>query len=523
MSQFRYILGQTSTIKINRTYIPTPYNIDPGNDILAYDNALGKYVGIKGDTYDPTVPGFTDRYDTNNDIIIGITDGIIHAVASSDAGSEYGNTAACHLFYKLTLPTDVLNGTKSFDMSTGGVTRTFTGSVDTIVAKMKDSSTEAAGGFGADSSNTYSNIFFVEKLDESTIGIGRGSSKSYHNEISITYDETSISIGGGSVNGLLLEDLSKKAINIGTVKSGDDYDDTLNPYQPTVHKDFRASSCTASGYTSPAIPSTLGPITSCYCNTKQNYSYRSGVNYKGFKECAYSSGVDTFYSDGVNDSPNNSSETIMKYSRFVSDVNPSGSDDGKKMYAYYHELYTSQDPDIVAKRKDYEAMYGARMTSEYDAYIMSHMIDVNYTGGVTERFRNKGKYLTDIKGIIMVPDYNGKYVPAYPPEYKALQYGKDDVSSHFKKGSYYLPEPYDIGLFMRDDIMAKVNARTLSLYNNYQIPRTALDINKYLGTCAEYGNPYTWCFHFGIYSFSINIRNIGGAFHARPCFACSNS
>lgn len=521
MSQFRYILGQTSTNGINITYIPTPNNIDPGNDILAYDNALGKYVGIKGDTYDPTVPSFTDRYDTNNDIIIGITDGIIHAVASSDAGSEYGNTATCHLFYKLTLPTDVLNGAKSFDMNTGNVTRTFTGSVDTIVAKMKDASTEAAGGFDATDFNSYNEIFFVEKLNESTIGIGRGATA--YNDISITYDETSIGIGGGSVNGLLLEDLSKKAINIDTVKSGDDYDDTLTPYQPTVHKDFRANSCTTSGYTSPAIPSTLGPIGSCYCNTKQNYSYRSGVNYKGFKEYAYSNGFDAFYSDGVNDSSNNSAGFVMNYSRFVSDVNPSGSDNGKKMYAYYHELYTSQDPDIVAKRKDYEAIYGARMTSEYDAYIMSHIIDVNYTGGVTERFRNKGKYLTDIKGIIMVPDYNGKYVPAYPPEYTALQYGKDDVSSHFKKGSYYLPEPYDIGLFMRDDIMTKVNARTLSLYNNYQIPRIALANTNYLGTCAELAIYITWCY-IGLYGYlGHQARRYSSIFHARPCFACSNS
>ena len=60
--------------------------------------------------------------------------------------------------------------------------------------------------------NVYSNEFVVEKLDESTIGIGRGSRD--YNGISITYDETSIGIGGGLVNGLLLEDLSKKAINI---------------------------------------------------------------------------------------------------------------------------------------------------------------------------------------------------------------------------------------------------------------------------------------------------------------------
>lgn len=520
MSQFRYILGQTSINRINMIYIPTPYNIDPGNDILAYDNALGKYVGIKGDTYDPTVLGFTDRYDTNNDIIIGITDGIIHAVASSNAYSEYKSIAACPLFYKLTLPTDVLNGTKSFDMSTGGVTRTFTGSADIIVAKMKDASTEADGGFNATSFNTYADTFFVEKLDESTIGIGRGNSS--YNGISITYDETFIGIGGGSVNGLLLEDLSKKAINIGTVKSGDDYDDTLTPYQPTVHKDFRANSCTASGYTSPAIPSALGPIRSCYCNTKQDYSFMCGVNYKGFKEFAYSNGSDTFYSDGVNDSSANSAGDVMKYSRFVSDVNPSGSDNGKKMYTYYHELYTSQDPDIVAKREDYEAMYGARMTSEYDAYLMSHMIDVNYTGGVTERFRNKGKYLTDIKGIIMVPDYNGKYVPAYPPEYTALQYGKDDVSSHFKKGSYYHPEPYDIGLFLRDDIMAKVNARTLSLYNKYQIPRTNLNNHNSFGICAEGFANSTRFFH-ELYCTLYQNSRFYEYFSVRPCFACSNS
>lgn len=517
MSQFRYILGQTSTNTINMAYIPTPYNIDPGNDILAYDNALGKYVGIKGDTYDPTAAGFTDRYDTNNDIIIGVTGGIIHAVASSDAGSEYGNTAACHLFYKLTLPTDVLNSTKSFDMNTGNVTRTFTGSVDTVVAKMKDAS--AAGGFGATGSNTYTNAFFVEKLDESTIGIGRGSYQ--YNDITITYDGTSIGVGGGAVNGLLLEDLSKRAINIDTVKSGDDYDETLTPYQPDQHKDFRANSCTSTNYTSPTIPSTLGPITSCYCNTKHNYSYRSGVNYEGFRAWAYSSGEDTFTADGVNGASNTAGH-IMKYSRFVSEVNSSASGDGKKMYDYYYELRTSQDPDIVAKREEYEARYNASMSSEYNAYIMSHMIDVNYTGGVVERYRNKGKYLTDIKGIIMVPNYNGKYVPAYPPEYKALQYGKDDAGSHFKKGSYYLPEPYDIGLFMRDDIMAKVNARTTSLNTNYQIPRKALSNSDYLGTCAEYDAYRTWYFLGASRVLNNNLR-YAAYFHARPCFACSNS
>ena len=122
----------------------------------------------------------------------------------------------------------------------------------------------------------------------------------------------------------------------------------------------------------------------------------------------------------------------------------------------------------------------------------------------------------------MVPDYNGKYVPAYPPEYKALQYGKDDISSHFKKGSYYLPEPYDIGLFMRDDIMAKVNARTLSLYNNYQISRIALANTNYLGTCAEYSAYYTWSF-YGYYRVLTYDARFLAYFHARPCFACSNS
>ena len=94
--------------------------------------------------------------------------------------------------------------------------------------------------------------------------------------------------------------------------------------------------------------------------------------------------------------------------------------------------------------------------------------------------------------------------------------------SHFKKGSYYLPEPYDIGLFMRDDIMAKVNARTTSLNTNYQIPRKALSNSDYLGTCAEYAANITWYF-YGTSRVLDSHSRINGYFHARPCFACSNS
>ncbi len=527
MSQFRYFLSESSSLKINKTYIPTAYNIDPGNDILAYDRELQSYVGIKGDTYNPNISGFVERYDTNNDIIVGISDGYIHACACNSIDSVYGNTAASHCFYKLSLPVDVLNGSKSFDMNTGNVTRTFTGTVDTIVSKMQDTSNATAGGFGADSSNTFSNIFFVEKIDETTIGIGRGDVLVNRNNVTITFDDSTF-INTGFYNGLTLEDMTLKATADMGVYSGDNFNDLHTQYSNTIHKDFRTQSCITSGYTSPDISTVFTPSGICYCNNGQTYSY-IGLNFSllilAYRN--YSSG-NKFIPDGVNGSATTpSSWPIMNLATFDSCINSSATGDAKLMYDYYHELLNSNNSEIKAKREKLESMYGSMQAFTdsplYATYIMSHIIDVDSNSGSTQVYRNQGKYITDIKGRVMNVDYNDKYVPAYPPEYGALQYGNNNSNSRFKKGSYYYPELFDLGLIFRDDINIKYNDRLSALSElgisvGNPIGQGATN-NMYLGSCVEGSNTNIYVNNRFIMQGS-NRR--GTAFYIHPFIICSN-
>ncbi len=523
MSQFRQILGKSTSLKTNKTYIPTEYNIDPGNDILAYDKENFMYVGIVGSSYDPTVPGFSDRYDTNNDIIVGISDDYIHACACNSIDSVYGNTAASHCFYKLTLPASVINGSKSFDMNTGNVTRTFTGTVDTIVSKMQDTSNATVGGFGAENYNNYLGWIFVEKIDETTIGIGRGDVIVNRNNVTITFDGSSF-LNNGSYNGLTLEDMTLKCTADTGIQYGDDYSDSYTQYSSTTHKDFRGQSCTTSGYTSPDISTALGPSNQCYSNNGQFYRC-VGANYNNYFNY-YKDKNNGFRSDGVNGS-SITSQYIMGQNIFDSCVNASATGDAKKMYDYYNELLTSTDPSIKEKREKLESMYGSMQSFTdsplYAAYVMSHMIDVNSDNGVTAVFRNQGKYLTDIKGRVMNVDYNDKYVPVYPPEYSALQYGNNDSNSHFKKGSYYLPELFDLGLILRDDIVTKFNTYLNVLHNKLNILISNINIrSNFFGTCSEHDFNTTWFYNMTFSYFNSTSRN-STVFNIRPFFACANN
>jgi hypothetical protein len=525
MSQFRQILGKSTSLKTNKTYIPTEYNIDPGNDILAYDKENFMYVGIVGSSYDPTVPGFSDRYDTNNDIIIGVTDGYIHACSCKNVDSVYGDSGASHCFYKLTLPVDVLNGTKSFDLYLGRTTRTFTGSVDSIVSKMRDSSNATAGGLNMGSSNTYTNVMFVEKLSDSIIGMGVGAAAALNNVITITYDGSSFSYNG-SYNGLTLEDMTLKCTADTGIQYGDDYSDSYTQYSSTTHKDFRGQSCTTSGYTSPDISTALGPSNQCYSNNGQFYRC-VGANYNNYFNY-YKDKNNGFRSDGVNGS-SITSQYIMGQNIFDSCVNASATGDAKKMYDYYNELLTGTDPSLKAKREKLESMYGSMQAFTdsplYAAYVMSHMIDVNNdtSNGITQVYRNQGKYITDIKGRVMNVDYNDKYVPAYPPEYGALQYGNNNSNSRFKKGSYYYPELFDLGLIFRDDINIKYNDRLSALSEpgisvGNPIGQGATN-NMYLGSCVEGSNTNIYVNNRFIMQGS-NRR--GTAFYIHPFIICSN-
>ena len=146
---------------------------------------------------------------------------------------------------------------------------------------------------------------------------------------------------------------------------------------------------------------------------------------------------------------------------------------------------------------------------------MSHMVNTdNPTSGIVYTCKNYGPELTQVKGKIFTVTYNYKYYPAYPPEYNALQYGLDDNSRGFGKGMYYHPEPYDISVMLRDDMMEKLNNNFIQ--GNFKV--TKLANNIYRGTCAESYSIYTWNFS-AYYRCLINGSRYYSVFRCRPVLA----
>jgi hypothetical protein len=108
--------------------------------------------------------------------------------------------------------------------------------------------------------------------------------------------------------------------------------------------------------------------------------------------------------------------------------------------------------------------------------------------------------------------YNYVILPAYPPEYNAAHYGSA-VTEGFQAGIYYHPEPGDIGLFMRDDIMAATNANiTLSGGG------TAIVASTSKGSCADYVAVNSWYFYSKYGCVSSTYRS-DGYFRSRPVLA----
>jgi hypothetical protein len=160
-------------------------------------------------------------------------------------------------------------------------------------------------------------------------------------------------------------------------------------------------------------------------------------------------------------------------------------------------------------------MYGS-MTCLYDAYLMSHMADVAANSGILYSMLNKGKSQTEAKADLANITYDYSIIPAYPPEYNANLYGSSSKDG-FLPGTYYHPEPADIALMFRDDLMAEINANiTLSGSG------TALTNGMYRGSCADSTSDYSWCFNGTNGCFYSSFR-YNGNFRSRPALALTLS
>ena len=182
------------------------------------------------------------------------------------------------------------------------------------------------------------------------------------------------------------------------------------------------------------------------------------------------------------------------------------------MKDYYTHLLTDQSGAYAELREEYVARYG-NMTDMYDGYLMSHCMDLAAATGTTADLRNYGMTQTQAKADCLNVNYNYKFIPAYPPEYNAQQYGK--TSEGFLPGNYYHPEPGDIGLMFRDDVMDIINENVTTVGAG-----TQLNNSLYRGSCADYYGLSSWCFDGNSGCFDSSNR-YGGGFRCRPVLALS--
>ena len=193
------------------------------------------------------------------------------------------------------------------------------------------------------------------------------------------------------------------------------------------------------------------------------------------------------------------------------------------MYNYYNSLLSSEEFEWKELRNAYIGWYNYTPAELYDVYIMTHMMKLNPASGIVFTAMNRGKELTNVKGKVFTVTYNWKYVPAYPPEYNALHYGKQynsEEDTKFTQGFYYHPEPGDLGAFLQDSILLKCNAAwaTIPASLHPLNKRTNLSNSTYLGSVGEFYADATWFFNGGARCLDFNAR-CSSLFRSRPCSA----
>lgn len=454
-------------------------------DMLFYDKKKAEYVVVKRQNVaDVFTNGYdTSRYSTNGDTYDSTQDGYAHFVANEDAmptQSLYDNTvAATSNYYRIEID-NTQAGSITFSATSGNASVAST----TIEWEAGATMADIVALFTA---KNASYITFAALADEKGVGLNIGGYGA--NTMTVTDSSNCTVIDCSTLAFYASENPTAPAVGGTFDPSG------VWIHISTSHKSWRGSTA-ASLLTGKHL---VREDSTCYGNTGYNYSYRAGINFVKFKTWASASGDDAFYDDGTG--TNNSAARVMRKTRFDTEVtNYTGEDSHHVgMKSYYTHLFTDQTGEYAALRAEYEGRYGT-MQDMYDAYLMSHMIDIAANSGTTNAMRNKGKLQTDVKADAMNVTYNYVIIPAYPPEYNAKHYGKAG-SVGFEPGVYYHPEPGDIGMFLRDDVMAAVNQNIVAMGSGRK-----LDNSTYRGSCADYSALYSWYFNGSRGCFTYNSR-----------------
>ena len=469
-------------------------------DMLFFDKIAHKYVVVKKDNVASVLTGGYDttRYETNFDSFIGTLDGMAHFVARDDAAptqSLYSNdVAATSCYYRIEID-NTQAGSITFSVASGNGSIAST----TISWEANEAMATIVAKFTA--KNATSNYITFAGLEDGT-GVGLEVGGYGANTMTVTASENCTVIDCSTLAFYASENPAAPGV-------GGTFVPTASwTFIGNAHHNWRgATARTILGQ------NLVGDSTTLIANDGYNYSYRCGGNFANFKSWASVSGESTFNDDGEGGSIANPGAHVMNEATFNLGVRDYTGEDSAHlgMKEYYTHLTTDTTGDFAAMRATYEARYG-QMTSMYDAYLMSHMVDPGANSGIANSMRNKGKRQTEVKADAMNVTYNYVILPAYPPEYNAAHYGSA-ITEGFQAGTYYHPEPGDIGLFMRDDIMATTNANIALSGGGTAIVNTASK-----GSCADYGARGTWCFNSTNGCVDTNFRYYG-YFRSRPVLA----
>ncbi len=482
-------------------------------DMAFYDKFTRLYVIVKKNAIAAVLANYdTKRYETNHDTYIGTAGGTARFVAKNDAmlgNGVYSDTvAATGCYYRIEI-----DNTKAGSISFYSIAGEASWAIGT-------SASPASVSWAANEAMTA----IVAKFT--------ALNKSYNTFAALADGKgVGLMVGGYGANTLTVTassnctviDCSKYAFYRSLNPAAPSVGGTFNPNAGytllgNAHHNFRGAAA-SSILTGKGL---VGANSACIGNDGFDYSYRTGINFAKWKSWASANGSSSYIDDGEGGSQGTHA-AVMTKAEFEADVqNYSGSDNEHLyMQAYYYNLFHGNDNVTIhgdvfnfsAMKAQYEAWYG-QMTNQYDAYLMSHCMKIDAASGITYTMLGKGKNQTDVKADCMNVTYDYVIIPAYPPEYNAHIYGVAD-SEGFAAGTYYHPEPADIGLFLRDDIMATVNS-TLGIASITD--KLMLDNATHRGSSADYHGYYTWFFLGGYGCFSYYNRCYG-YFRCRPVLA----
>ena len=149
-----------------------------------------------------------------------------------------------------------------------------------------------------------------------------------------------------------------------------------------------------------------------------------------------------------------------------------------------------------------QALYD-KYDGSWDAYMEASMIalDDTHTNGIEYQSYDNGDTQTAFLASVMTMDFDGTYVPAYPAAYAAHSI----TSKEFGAGN--MPTNHEIGVFMRDDKLAKINA-AFSLIGG----ATNLANTSYYWSVAQYSSTYSWFYYgyTGTVAYTYKYNSIGG-------------